>query len=74
MHRNDPKHSNFGGGGTIYSARRGLVPDGGRSHWVKIGTRKGKLIVLCGFLLLLKSSLDSVLEKGPVGAESTRHE
>ena len=46
----------------INSARRGLVPDGGRSHWVKIGTRKGKLIVLCGFLLLLKSSLDSVLE------------
>ena len=36
----------------INSARRGLVPDGGRSHWVKLGTRKGKLIVLCGFLLL----------------------
>ena len=43
------------------------MPDGGRSQWVKLGTRKGKLIVLCGFLLLLKSSLDSVLEKGPLG-------
>ena len=34
------------------SARRGLVPDGGRSYWIKHGTRKGKLIVLCSFLLL----------------------